>query len=372
LSIRQHIPVCRPYLWGPENRYVSEALESGWISSAGPHVDAFEKNFAAYCGVVHGAACCNGTAALHLALTGAGVSVGHEVLVPDFTMISPVQAVLACGATPVFIDADPITWTMDVEQIEDKITSRTYAILAVHIYGHPCEMDVINEIARRKGLVVIEDAAEAHGAEVRGRRAGSLGDVSAFSFYANKIITTGEGGMVLTNDSEIDRRVRAKRNLCFGTTDETRFLHEELGFNYRMTNLQAAVGLGQMHYVDEAVREKRRIAARYCEALQGIPGLILPSEAKWALNVYWVFGITVSPEFGISRQRLQRQLNECGIETRPFFQPMHRQPALSSLKAPVTPVSAQLADTGLYLPSFINMEDALIDRVADAIRLAVT
>jgi perosamine synthetase len=363
------IPVCEPYLWQNEKKYVMDALESGWISSAGKYLTDFEAQFARYCGVEHGIAVANGTVALHLAVLAAGIKPGDEVIISDFTMIAPVLALMYVGARPVFVDADPETWNMRTDQIEARITSRTKAILAVHIYGHPCDMDEINAIAKRHGIKVIEDAAEVHGATVRGRRCGSLSDIATFSFYANKIVMTGEGGMVLTSNAALAEHVRQHRNLCFGAGLQ-RYLHPDIGFNYRLTNLQAAIGLGQLEHVDEAVERKRRIAHDYNRMLADVDGLTLPVERDWAKNVYWVYGIVVQPSFGITRDALALRLKERGIETRLFFAGMHEQPFLKQFVLPgqTFPATDVLAKGGLYLPSFMHITDEQMTRVVDAIR----
>lgn len=362
------IPVCRPYLWGKEIEYVQRALERCEISSAGEFVPRFEEEFAAYCGARFGVACMNGTAACHLAFAAAGIGAGDEVICPTFTMMSPIFALLYLGAVPRFVDADA-TWTMDPAQVEAAVTERTRAILAVHIYGHPCDMDALRRIADRRGLLLLEDAAEAHGAEVRGRRIGDHALVSAFSFYANKIVTTGEGGVVVTSDQAVADRLRALRNLCFGSTPETRFIHTGIGFQYRMTNLQAALGVAQVEHIDEAVAAKVQIADRYDRLLAEVVGIERPPRSDWARNVFWVYGVLVAEaRFGMSRLELQRRLAELGVETRTFFYPAHRQPMFAADRHPATPVADRLWDAGLYLPSYIGMGDATIDRVVTAIR----
>jgi perosamine synthetase len=366
------IPVSQPYQWGNEIPYVTKAMRENWISSAGEFLERFEKAFAAFCGCQYGIACMNGTVACHLAFEAAGIGPGDEVICPDFTMMAPVFSLLYLGAKPVFVDADEKSWTIDVDKIEAAITKKTKAILAVHIYGHPCDMDAIDKIAVKHGLTVLEDAAEAHGATVRGRRAGGLSRAAAFSFYANKNITTGEGGMVVTNDAGVASRARSLKNLCLGKTPDTRFIHEGIGHQYRMTNLQAAIGCAQMEHADEAVAAKIDIARKYNAALAGIPGLTLPPECAWAKNVYWVYGVLVEDAFGMSRLDTQRRLDALGVETRTFFYPTHRQsmfPALTegeSLRR--FPVSNRLWERGFYIPSYIGMGDDVIARVAEAIR----
>jgi perosamine synthetase len=363
------IPVCEPLLTGKELAYVEECLRTNWISSKGRFITEFEEQFASYCGAKHGIATTSGTSALHLALATLGIGRGDEVIVPVFTMAACIFAVLYTGATPVLVDADPDTWTMDVGQIESKVTPRTRAIMPVHIYGHPCDMDPIVEVAERHGLYIVEDAAEAHGAEYRGRKVGSLGHVGCFSFYANKIITTGEGGMVVTNDDRAADLARRLRDQAY--SPEKRFLHTHIGFNYRMTNVQAAIGLGQLEHIDQFVAARRRNACRYNQVLKGIPGVTLPAEKPWAKNVYWMYGILVDEaEFGMSRDALMAALAEKGVETRPFFYPMHRQPAFVNIglfHGEEYPVADMLAEKGVYLPSGSGLSTAQIKQVCQAI-----
>jgi perosamine synthetase len=361
------IPVSRPHLWGEERVNIEAALAANEISSMGSFLEPFERGFAAYCGARYGVACMNGTVACHLAFAAAGISPGDEVICPSFTMMSPVFSLLYLGAVPRFVDAEPDTWNLDVSRVEALITPRTRAVLAVHIYGHPCEMDALRALCARRGLLLLEDAAEAHGGEVRGKKTGALGDVAAFSFYANKIITTGEGGMVLTSDPVIEERLRSLRNLSFGKDPWTRFRHQGIGFQYRMTNLQAAMGVAQLGHIDEAVTAKRAIAAKYNALLAQVPGLTLPVEKDWAKNVYWVYGVLVEDAFGISRLELQKRLVEEGVETRTFFYPAHLQPMFAGAPAAELPVSVRLWERGLYLPSFVGMGDDAIAAVVDAI-----
>jgi perosamine synthetase len=362
--------VCETLLDGNERRYVLECFDTNMISSAGPFVARFEAAFAEAVGCRYGVACSSGTAALHLALAAAGVKPGDEVLMPAFTMIATANAAALLGATPVFVDAEPDTWNLDVAQLEAKVTPRTRAIVPVHIYGHPCDMDGVGEVARRHGLAVIEDAAEAHGAMYRRRPVGSLGDAATFSFYGNKVLTTGEGGMLTTNDAAIAARARELRALCFST--ERHFWHRSVGFNYRMTNLQAAVGLAQTERLDDLVARRRHNRDRYVAALADVPGLGLPVERPEVRNVYWMFGLTVdAARFGCTRDELRRRLAARGIETRTFFVPLHIQPAyFRAHRGESYPVAETLGRTGLYLPSGPALSDADIAYVAREIRRA--
>lgn len=363
------IPVCEPTLEGNELAYVTDALRSGWISSSGDYLRRFEERFAAFCGVRHGVGTTNGTTALHLALTAMGIGPGDEVIIPDFTMIASAFAVCYCGAMPVFVDAEPRTWNIDVEKVAAKITPRTKAIMAVHIYGHPTDMDPLLALARERGVKVLEDAAEAHGARYRGRPCGSLGDIAAFSFYANKAITTGEGGMVVTDDEELAEECRSLRNLSFPRGART-YLHDRIGFNYRMSNLQGALGLAQLERIDDLVGARRRHAAMYTERLRSLDALELPVQEPWATNSYWMYGIVIRENAPLDRDGLAAVLSADGIETRTFFQPMHVQPALRRYGADCSgtyPVADRLAARGLYLPSGSGLTDDQIERVCTAI-----
>ncbi len=367
---RSIIPVCEPTLAGNELKYVTQAVESNWISSAGSFIRDFEHQFAAACGAQYGIACANGTVAMHLALATLGLEPGDEVIIPTFTMIATANAVTYCGATPVLVDMEPHYWQMDVEQVAAKITPRTKAIVPVHIYGHPTDMDPLLELAKQHGLHVIEDAAESHGAEYHGRRTGSLGDAAGFSFYGNKIITTGEGGMVTTNNRELAKLAWNLRDHAF--SHERHFWHKFVGFNYRMTNLQAAVGLAQTEQLDHFVDLRRRNAAEYTRRLQDIPGITTPPEAPWAKNVYWMYGIMVDQqEYGLSRDQLRQVLADHGIETRTFFIPMHCQPVYwEKFKGQRYPVAERLCRDGFYLPSATSLSVQEIDFIAEVIREA--
>lgn len=362
------IPVNEPIVGALERAYVEECLATGWISSAGRFIEGFEQAWAEYCGVRHGVAVANGTVALELAVWALELEPGSEIIMPTFTIISCALAATRNGCTPVLVDADPHTWCMDVAAIESRITPRTRAIMPVHIYGHPVDMDPVREVAERHGLAVIEDAAEAHGATYRGRRCGSLGDLSCFSFYANKIVTTGEGGMVLTDDEELANRLRSGRNLCF--QEARRFVHEEAGFNFRLTNVQAAIGLGQVERIDDLVARKREVGAAYSRGLAGC-GLQLPVEREWAENVYWMYGVVADEASGMDASALAAKLAERGVQTRPFFVGMHEQPVFASdglFAGERYPVAERLARQGLYLPSGLALTNEQQADVVHAVR----
>jgi perosamine synthetase len=366
---RRIIPVSDPRLDGNELRYVTQCIQSNWISSAGRFVREFEEAFAAAVGCRYGVACANGTTALHLALATLGIGPGDEVIIPTFTMIATANAVRYTGAMPVLVDAERETWNLDPAELAAKVTPRTRGILLVHTYGHPADLDPILELAARRGLWVVEDAAEAHGARYRDRPTGSLGRAASFSFYANKIITTGEGGMVTTNDAEVARLARRLRDHAF--SDERHFWHKYLGFNYRMTNLQAAVGLAQTERLQELVEIHRVNAARYTARLSKIPGLTLPVERPWARNVYWMYGVLVEDAFEISRDELRGRLARHGIETRTFFIPIHFQPIYyETFKGQRYPVAEDLCRRGLYLPSGATLTEAEIDYIAEMVAKA--
>ncbi|MGQ9470576.1 MAG: DegT/DnrJ/EryC1/StrS family aminotransferase [Candidatus Aminicenantales bacterium] len=363
------IPVSEPLIGQREIKLVEDCLRRGWISSAGAYVEAFEQAWASYCGRKYGIATSSGTAALQVALGCLRLSPGDEVILPNFTMFSCAAAVLSWGGIPVLVDADPLTWCLDPTKIEEKITPRTKAIMVVHIYGHPVDMDPVLELARSYKLAVVEDAAEAHGAEYKGRRCGGFGDLSCFSFYANKIITTGEGGMVLTNRRDYSERARSLRNLYFGK--KRRFLHQDVGFNFRLTNLQAALGLAQLATIEERLAHKRWVATQYNLKLGKDDRLQLPVEMPWAKNVYWMYGIVVKPGSGFDAARLSSELKKLKVETRPFFVGLHRQPALRrrglSPKESF-PVSEFLSRYGFYLPSGLTLTEPQINRVCSAVK----
>ena len=375
---KKSIPVCEPALLGREVEYVTDAVSSGWISSSGKYVAAFEESFASYCCVKYAVSVCNGTAALHLAMISLGIEKGDEVVVPDFTMIASAFAVCYSGAMPVFVDAEPVTWNIDVARLDDKIRTevkkgnrRLKAIMPVHIYGHPCDMDGIMEIAGRYGLSVVEDAAEVHGAEYKGKKVGSFGDINAFSFYANKNLTTGEGGMVVTDNKELYDRARYFKNLCFPIDSPRTYIHKDLGFNYRLSNVHAAIGLAQLEKADDYRAARIRNARLYQMLLADVPGLSFQPQRQGTLNVYWMNGIVIDPSaFGATRDALAQSLKEEGIDTRNFFQGMHRQPSLGKYGCDCSggyPVSDFLADNGLYLPSSSLLKEDDIRFICDVI-----
>ena len=361
--------VAETALDGNEQRYLDECVATNWVSSAGAFVRRFEEAFAEAAGCRFAVSCSSGTAALHLMLAAAGIGAGDEVIVPTFTMIAVANAVGYTGATPVFVDSDPETWNLDIEHVGRAIGPQTRAILAVDTYGQPFDADALGRIAHDNGLVLLEDAAEAHGAEFRGRRVGSLGAAAAFSFYGNKILTTGEGGMVTTDDEELASVARELRDHGFST--ERHFWHRFRAFNYRMSNLQAAVGLAQVERLDELVAARRRNARMYREELDGVDGIRLPPDIPGAESVHWVFGVLVEEEFGCSRDELRRRLAAEAVETRTFFVPLHLQPSYMREQAGRRhPVAERLGATGLYLPSTPSLAEDDVVRVATAVRRA--
>lgn len=370
------IPVNEPLLDGNEGRYLQECIDSGWISSEGPFVERFEAGMAACVGRRHAVAVTSGTAALELALDALRLEPGSMVVLPTFCIISCAAAVIRNGCLPLFVDSDPRTWNLDVgklaelleEQIVRKGNSKLKAIMAVHTYGLPVDMAPLMMLADRYGLKVIEDAAEMHGQSYRGRPCGSFGDVSIFSFYPNKLVTSGEGGMVLTDDPLLAERCRSLRNLCFQS--DRRFVHEELGYNFRMSNLQAAVGVAQLERLDSFVSRKREIGARYDSLLSGSDLLQLPlPRTEYADNIYWVYGLVLADEVAIAAEGMMRRLAARGIGTRPFFWSMHEQPVFKRMGIMTEscgdyPVAERLARRGFYLPSGLALTNQQIDEVA--------
>lgn len=364
------IPVNRPLLCGNEKAYLAECIDSGWISSEGPFVKRLEEGFASLMGCLHGVAVCNGTAALELAVAALRIGPGDEVILPTFTIISCAAAVVRAGATPVLVDCDPNTWNMDVSQVAARITPRTRAIMAVHIYGLPVDMDPILDLAQVHGLAVIEDAAQQHGQTYKGRPVGSLGHIATMSFYPNKQVTTGEGGMVVTSSDGLAERCRSLRNLCFDR--ERRYVHQELGWNFRMSNLQAAVGVAQLEQFDATLAIKRQIGRRYQERLAGHPLVQLPIDrTDYAANIYWVFGVVLDDSVPFDASVAIARLRERGVDARHFFWPMHEQPALRDrglFEGEHHPHAERLARRGLYLPSGVGTTDEEVHRAAQALR----
>ncbi len=363
------IPVNEPLVNGNEKKYLNECIDTGWISSEGPFIKKFEDDFSKINNRKHGIAVCNGTAALEIAVEALGIKEGDEVIIPAFTIISCASAIIKAGAIPVLVDSYIDTWNMDVTQIESKITSNTKAIMVVHIYGLPVDMDPVLSLAAKYNLKIIEDAAEAHGQTYKGKPCGSFGDVSVFSFYPNKLITTGEGGMILTDDLSIAERLRSLRNLCF--TASKRFVHEELGWNMRMTNLQAAIGVAQLERWDESIKRKREIGKLYTELLKDVKQISLPIvKTEYADNIYWVFGI-ISENANKPAETLMKQLAEKGIGTRPFFYPMHLQPVLKQMglyHGESYPNAEKMYHYGFYLPSGLALTNEQIHEVVKTLK----
>jgi len=365
------LPVMEPSLGGNELKYVSDCVVSNWISSQGEYVRRFEQVFRQYVPVDFALSTTNGTAALHLALAGLGIGPGDEVIVPDLTFGACANAVIHCGAKPAFVDVDLNTWTADPSAIEVKITERTRAIMPVHLYGHPCDMGPVRDIAARHNLFIIEDCAEALGAEHEGRKVGSMGDAGCFSFFANKVITTGEGGMVTTNDRRLYEKMLSLRD--HGMSKENRYWHLYPGFNYRMTNLQAAIGLAQMERIEDFLEYRLRVVNRYNQHLRDVKGIILPPSAEWAKNVCWLYSIVVNEqETGVERDTIAAGLAERGIETRPFFYPLHVQPPYRSSETDLYPVTEWLALRGLSLPTANDIPLEEVDRVCNTIKTIVS
>ena len=363
------IPVNQPLISKNALRYITDCIKTGWISSAGSYLKEFEKNFAEFLGIKHAITTTSGTTALHLALLTLGIKKGDEVILPSHTMMASAAAIVYTGATPVLVDVERDTWNMDVRQIESKISKNTKVIMPVHIYGHPVDMDLIMSLAKKYHLYVVEDAAESTGAEYKGKLTGTIGNIGCFSFYANKIITTGEGGMVVTNNDKIANHARILKDLAH--SPKKRFLHEEIGYNFRMTNMQAALGVAQLEEVEKYIEKKQWMAALYKERLSEIEGLTLPIEHSWAKNVYWMYGILVEKEFGTPRDEFMKKLSENGIDTRTFFIPMHKQPALLKLglfKGEKYPISDEIGLKGLYLPSGLTITKEQIEIVCKTIK----
>lgn len=362
---RMRLPVAEPSLGERELLNVSECVLTGWVSSAGKFVTSFEEMFADFCGTSHAVATSNGTTALHLALLALDIGPGDEVIVPTLTFIATANAVTYTGAQPVFVDSEPDTWNIDPRLIEKAVTPRTKAIIPVHLYGHPADMDPILDIARRHDLYVIEDAAEAHGARYKGQRVGGIGDIGIFSFYGNKIITTGEGGMVVTDRSDLAEKMRMLRD--HGMSRERRYWHPMLGYNYRMTNLQAALGVAQMERIEGIIAKKIKIAKMYELGFHNLKGVSLPPNLNWADNVFWLYTILIEEgAFGMSREEVMTHMKSAGVDTRPVFSPLHKQPIYDTGQK--LPVAELLGKQGLSLPSLPGLQEIEVERVVQELR----
>jgi len=363
------IPVNTPLLEGNEKKYLIDCIDTGWISSEGSYIKEFENKFSEYTGRKYGIAVSNGSAALDIAVQAIDLQPGDEVIMPTFTIISPAFSVIRAGAIPVLIESDHVTWNMDVTQIESKITSRTKAILVVHIYGLPVDMDPVLELCKKYNLKLIEDAAEMHGQTYKGKQCGSFGDISIFSFYPNKHITTGEGGMITTNNESLRDRCQKLRNLSFEPKGR-RFIHHEFGWNYRMTNMQAAIGLAQLENISKHIMRKREIGQRYSEGLKGARQFQLPlARTSYSENIYWVFGLVAQREDECNAA--VQYLAEKNIGTRPFFWCMHEQPVFMKMglfKNERYPHAEKLAHNGFYLPSGLGLTNEQIDQVIQVVK----
>jgi len=363
---RDFIPISKPALVGNELRYVTDCLQSGWVSSLGKYVTGFEEAFAEFCGTEHAVTCSNGTTALHLALLALGVQPGDEVIVPTLTYVATANAVTYCGARPVFVDGEPDTWNMDPAQVEALITPRTKGIIVVHLFGHPVDMDTIMDIARRHGLFVVEDAAEAHGAIYKGRRVGSIGDAATFSFFGNKIITTGEGGMVTTNERTIADKIRRLKN--HGMDPQRKYWFPTVGYNYRLTNVAAALGLGQLEKIDWHLEQRRQIASWYREFLTNVPGLSWQPEKEWARHVWWLFTVVMDEDIPLGRFDVLTGLKARGIEGRQIIYPIHQLPPYQDPAHDGRfPVADRTVERGLHLPTWSGLTRQQVRHVCSSL-----
>ncbi len=367
------IPVNEPLLNGNEKKYLNECINAGWISSEGPFVKKFEELFAGRAGRRFGIAVSSGSAALEAACAAIGLGKGDEVIMPAFTIVSCAAAVVRAGAIPVLADSDPMTWNMDVSKVEEKITKKTKAIMAVHTYGLPVDMKPLAALAEKYGIIIIEDAAEAHGLTCYGRPCGSFGLLSCFSFYPNKLVAAGEGGMITTDGEDVAEKCRSLRNLCF--QPRRRFLHEELGWNFRMSNLQAAVGVAQLERLDEFAAIKRKMGAAYTGLLSDCHEIRLPlAKTDYSDNIYWVFGVVLGGRAGVDAAAVIGRLAAAGVEARQFFVPMHEQPVFRKMglfAGESYPVAENLSRMGFYIPSGLALTEDQIAKVARCVREAV-
>ena len=366
------IPVSEPYLRSLERKLLLDAFDSGWISASGPYNKKLEDEFSKFCGVNYGSTVSNGTVAIHLAVRALELQKGDEVIVPNFNGIYGAYALMYEGVTPIPVDAESDTWNINPDLIEEKITNKTKAIMVVHLYGHPCDMDRIQKIANKYNLPIIEDAAEAHGAEYKSRKAGSLGDISTFSMYANKIMTSGEGGIVLTNNKKYYEKIEYLKNQCFSLYGPRNFIHKDLGYNYRYTNLQAAIAYAQFLQLDDLNNKRIEVNTKYRAAIADIDGITFQVNKDYAKNVYWMSSILIEKDkTGFSRNDLEEHLLENKIQTRRLFVGLHRQPVLKKYGIVINedfPVSDKLSDNGLYLPTSPQLDNSDIEMVADTIK----
>jgi perosamine synthetase len=368
--MHKFIPIAMPALSGNEKKYVMDCLDTNWISSIGKYIKAFEETFAAWMGSNHALSCCNGTLALHLPLLALDVRPGDEVLVPSLTYIATANVVRYCGATPILVDCLPDTWNIDPADMENKITARTKGVIPVHLYGNPCDMDAILEIAQRHNLFVVEDAAECHGATYKGKKAGTFGVAGVFSFFGNKIITTGEGGMVVTDNQHLAEKMRIFKGQ--GMDPQRRYWFPITGYNYRMTNIEAAIGLAQLENVSDHIAARRRIADWYCEELAELADyLSLQKETPNAESVWWMYSVLLSRNAKISRDELMTALANDGIETRPLFYPMHVMPAFYDENADC-PVSEDISARGINLPTHALLTRDDVQYICSRLKAHVT
>ena len=372
ITEQKYIPVCEPCLDGNEKKYVMDCMETGWISSSGKYVKAFEESFSAYCDCNYGVAVCNGTVSLHLALTALGIGKGDEVIIPNFTMIASAYAVCYTGAKPVFVDADSDTWNIDTNKIEEKITKNTKAIMPVHIFGNPCNMSKIEEIAKKYNLYIIEDAAEAHGALYNGKKVGSFSDIASFSFFANKNLTTGEGGMVVMKDEKYYDKCRYLKNMSFPINAPRIYQHDDIGFNYRMSNIHAAIGLAQVEKADEYRDMRIKNHNLYKKYLSEVDGITFQKDEENSLNVNWMNTILLdTKKYGHSKEELIEHLKNNGVDTRLLFTGMHRQKCLLDFGCDCQgeyPVTDNLTQNGFYLPSASNLSEDDIKYICNLIK----
>lgn len=364
-TAKRFIPVSEPNLCGNEEAYVLDCLRSTWISSKGEYIERFERSFAEYVGVEHAVASSNGTTALHLMLHAMDIGPGDEVIVPTLTYVASANVAVYVGAKPVFVDSDPETWNMKVEEVRQAITSKTRAVMAVHLYGAAVDMKPLRKICLQAGIPLIEDAAEALGTQYQGAMAGALGDAAAFSFFGNKTITTGEGGMVTTNNGSLAQRIRRLRDQ--GQSPNKRYWHDEMGFNYRMTNIQAAIGLAQLENIDQLVEQKRINASLYQRFLPP-EQFQHPVETAGTVNSYWMYSVLLNGEVAKSRDKFMASLMERGVETRPFFYPVHSMPMFTSGVSRSFPGAESVSARGISLPSSTRLTEEDIIFVCDAVR----